>query len=114
MPRYEAISPILRVHDMPRALRFYVDLLGFTNAPWGNDDFTFVTGDRCGIYLARDSQGRGGAWAWVGTDNARLLHDSLLARGATILMPPTNYPWALEFHIEDPDANVLRIGSEPE
>jgi len=27
--------------------------------------------------------------------------------------PPTNYPWALEMQVEDPDGNVLRIGSEP-
>jgi hypothetical protein len=28
-------------------------------------------------------------------------------------MPPTNFPWALEMHVEDPDGNVLRLGSEP-
>ena len=26
---------------------------------------------------------------------------------------PMNYPWALEFQIEDPDGNVIRFGSEP-
>jgi hypothetical protein len=26
---------------------------------------------------------------------------------------PTNYPWALEIQVEDPDGNILRIGSEP-
>jgi hypothetical protein len=30
-----------------------------------------------------------------------------------ILLPPTNFPWALEMQVEDPDGNVLRIGSEP-
>jgi hypothetical protein len=28
-------------------------------------------------------------------------------------MAPTNYSWAVEMQIEDPDGNVLRLGSEP-
>jgi len=27
--------------------------------------------------------------------------------------PPQNYSWAYEFRVEDPDGNVLRVGSEP-
>ncbi len=27
-------------------------------------------------------------------------------------LPPSNYRWALEMQIEDPDGNVLRLGSE--
>ena len=27
-------------------------------------------------------------------------------------MAPTNFSWALEMHVEDPDGNVLRLGSE--
>jgi predicted enzyme related to lactoylglutathione lyase len=38
----------------------------------------------------------------------------LKARGVKILLEPTNFPWALEFQVEDPDGNVLRFGSEPE
>jgi hypothetical protein len=29
------------------------------------------------------------------------------------MLPPTNFPWALEMQVKDPDGNVLRIGSEP-
>ena len=111
---YEAISPILRVEDMQRALKFYVDVLGFTAAPWGDDNFTSVNSANCGIYLCRGAQGRGGAWVWVGCDNARQLHDQFTQQGVKVLLPPTNFPWALEFQIEDPDGNVLRFGSEPE
>jgi hypothetical protein len=28
-------------------------------------------------------------------------------------MPPTRYTWALKMQIEDPDGNVLRMGSDP-
>lgn len=111
--RFEGSSPILRVEDMRAAVDFYVEKLGFRNAPWGTDDFTSVNRDRAGIYLCRGAQGRGGAWVWVGVEDATKLHDEYRSRGVKILLPPTNYPWALEFHVEDPDGNVLRFASEP-
>jgi len=110
---FEGSQPILRAENMQASVRFYVDLLGFKNAPWGSDDFTSVNRDRAGIYLCRGDQGRGGAWVWVGVEDAEKLHEELKARGVTIRMPPTNFPWALEMQIEDPDGNVLRLGSEP-
>ena len=29
-------------------------------------------------------------------------------------MEPTNFSYALEMHIEDPDGHVLRLGTDPE
>jgi predicted enzyme related to lactoylglutathione lyase len=111
--RFECSTPILRVEDMQRALQFYCGLLGFESAPWAYEDFTLVSRDGAGIYLCHGSQGAGRAWVWLGVEDAERLHDELKARGAKTRMPPTNYEWALEFHIEDPDGNVLRLGSEP-
>ena len=110
---FEGSQPIFRVEDMQASLAFYVGVLGFRNASWGNDNFTSVNRDRAGIYLCRGDQGRTGAWAWIGVSDAAELHREYLARGAAILMPPTNFPWALEMRLEDPDGNVLRFGSEP-
>ncbi len=111
--RFECINPILRVENMPAAVRFYVDELGFENASWGTNDFTSVTRDGTGIYLCRGSQGMGKAWIWVGVDDVEALHQQYQARGLKIRLPPTKYSWALEMQIEDPDGNVLRLGSEP-
>lgn len=111
--RFEGSQPILRVEDMHRALHFYVDLLGFTNADWGTEEFTSVNRDRAGIYLARGSQGAGRAWIWVGVEDVEKLQQEYLARGVVIRMPPTKFPWALEMQVEDPDGNVIRIGSDP-
>jgi predicted enzyme related to lactoylglutathione lyase len=110
---FENSQPILRVENMQASLRFYVDQLGFKNASWGNDEFTSVNRDRAGIYLCKGDQGRGAAWVWLGIDDAERFHEELKAKGVKIKMPPTNYSWALEFHVEDPDGNVLRLGSEP-
>ena len=111
--RYENSEPILRVENMEDSLRFYVDVLGFKNAPWGDNDFTSVNRDSAGIYLCRGGQGRGGAWVWLGVDDVEPIYQELKTRGVAIRLPPTNYPWALEMQVEDPDGNVLRFGSEP-
>lgn len=111
---FECSAPILRVGSMEASVRFCVDKLGFKNAPWGNNDFTSVNRDRAGICLCRQGQGLGKAWVWIGVDDARVLHDEWRVRGIPIKLPPTNYAWALEFHIEDPDGNVLRLASAPE
>ncbi len=113
--RYECINPILRVEDMEASLRFYVGVLGFLNAPWGDLSFTYVSppGEPGGVYLCQGAQGNGGAWVWMGIGDVEHLHGELKSRGVRIRMEPTNFPWALEMQIEDPDGNVLRFGSEP-
>src|SRR5687767_6918057 len=111
--RFEIIQPILRVEDMQASLRFYVGVLGFSNASWGTDDFTSINRADGAIYLCRGEQGRGGAWVWIGVDDVEQLHQELKERGVPIRLEPTNYPWALEMHVEDPDGNVLRFGSDP-
>lgn len=111
--RFEGSQPILRVENMQTALDFYLNKLGFKNVDWGNDEFTSVSRDRAGLFLCRGGQGRGAAWVWIGVEDTEKLHEELKAKGVKIRMPPTNYPWALEMHVEDPDGNVLRLGSDP-
>jgi catechol 2,3-dioxygenase-like lactoylglutathione lyase family enzyme len=112
--RIENITPILSVQDMSRSLAFYVDLLGFTNADWGNDNFTCVGRDKRSLYLCKGGQGSPGTWVWIGFDGDIFsLHQSLLLKGVTITLPPTNYSWALEMHLQDPDGHVLRFGTDP-
>jgi catechol 2,3-dioxygenase-like lactoylglutathione lyase family enzyme len=111
--RFEHAEPILRVENMTASVRYYVDILGFQNAAWGTDDFSFVSRDGAGIYLCRGGQGSPGTWAWVGVEDVKVLYDEYRAAGARIRGTPRNYPWALEIHVEDPDGHVLRFGSEP-
>jgi len=112
--KFEGSQPILRVEDMRRALEFYVEKLGFVNAPWGTDDFTSVNRDRAGIYLCRQGQGLGKAWIWIGVGDVLKLREEILARGVGLRMEPKNFPWAKEMHVGDPDGNVIRFGSEPD
>jgi predicted enzyme related to lactoylglutathione lyase len=111
--RFEGSSPILRVADMSVSLRYYVDVLGFKDAPWGTDDFTSVNRDRAGIYLCRLGQGQPGTWVWIGVEDVETLYREYQATGAKIRHAPQNYPWAYEMKVDDPDGHVLRFGSEP-
>jgi predicted enzyme related to lactoylglutathione lyase len=111
--KFECANPILSVADMARSVRYYVDVLGFTNADWGSDDFTSVNRDIAGIYLCHGDQGQPGTWAWIGVEDVEALYREYQASGANIRRPPTNYPWAYEMQVEDPDGHVLRFGSEP-
>jgi hypothetical protein len=63
--------------------------------------------------LCQGDQGHAGTWVWVGVADVDALHESLKARGAIVRHPPSDYPWAREMQIADPDGNVLRLGSDP-
>jgi len=80
---FEHADPILRVSDMGVTLKYYLDVLGFRNASWGNNDFTHIHRDTAGIHLCRGGQGRSGTWVWIGVDDVAAL--CVLARnpGAT-------------------------------
>ena len=111
--RFEFANPILRVANMAGSVRYYVEVLGFTNADWGGDDFTCVTRDDALIYLAEGDQGQPGTWVWVGVGDVGALYEEYQAKGAHILHPPEHYSWAYEMKVGDPDGHVLRFGSEP-
>ena len=86
---YEDSQPILRVENMEAALRFYVDMLGFSNARWGTDEFTSVNRDRPeSIFLeaARAAARLGFGSAWTTSNHLRRFED----RGVPVRMPPTN------------------------
>src|SRR5690242_17681743 len=101
--RFEHAEPILHVSDMALSLRYYTEVLGFANADWGSDDFTFVSRDGAAIYLCKGSQGHPGTWAWVGVEDVAALYQEYIESGARVRHSPRNYPWALEIHVEDPD-----------
>jgi predicted lactoylglutathione lyase len=113
--RLECINPILLVRDMDVSLNYYVKVLGFEKADWVTDNSTFalVLRDGFGIYLSEDPQERSKAWVWIGAEDIGPIYREYMASGATIREPPTNYSWAYEMVVEDPDGHVLRIGSEP-
>ena len=105
-------APILRVANLAASLAYYMDTLGFER-DWGDPGLVSVSRGNCTIFLTERDQGCCGTWVWIGVDDAGMVHQELVARGARIRFPPTNYDWAFEMQIEDLDGNVLRMGSTP-
>ncbi len=110
----ENIQPILSVKDMALSRKFYVNKLGFKEAEWGDNNFTSMSRDNCGIYLCRGEQGNPGTWIWIGFDGDIFsLYNELKEKGVAIRQPPISHSWAMEFQVEDPDGHVLRFGTDP-
>ena len=111
----ECIIPILKVQDLSASLDFYVNILGFERDGLQQTDALAMAGisrDHCAIYLCQGAQGNSGTWIWIGVENVRTLYEDYKARQVTIMLPPTNYSWAYEMRIRDPDGHVLRFGWE--
>ena len=114
--KLECINPILLVSDMNASLSYYEKVLGFKKADWVTADSTFalVLRDGFGIYLSEVSEEHQRTWVWIGAEDIEPIHEEYKASGAKIRQAPTNYSWAYEMMVEDPDGHVLRIGSEPQ
>jgi predicted enzyme related to lactoylglutathione lyase len=108
---FEGVCPILRVNSVEVSIEYYVQKLGF-KVDWQTPYFCSVSRGRCHIFLSEGDQGHTGSWVWIGVEDAEALFSEYQSTGAKIRHPPTNYPWALEMQIEDPDGNILRFGSD--
>ena len=108
---FEGSQPILRVSDLEASVRYYVDTLGFTLD--FHEAVASVSRGRCALFLVQGDQGNPGTWVWVGVSDVEMVHAEYVRSGAKIRQPPTNFPWACEMQVEDPDGNVLRLGCEP-
>jgi predicted lactoylglutathione lyase len=113
--KLECINPILPVRDVTVSVNYYVEVLGFERADWvtDNSNFALVLRDGFGIYLSEDPEEHARARVWIGAEDIEPIYEEYVASGATIREPPTNYAWAYEMVVEDPDGHVLRIGSDP-
>jgi predicted enzyme related to lactoylglutathione lyase len=110
---FEGVTPILSVQSLPASLDYYVKVLGF-KVDWHEPRImACVSRDRCSLMLCEGDQGNPGSWVWIGVGDVETLLAEYRAKGAKVRHPPTNYPWACEMQIEDPDGHVLRLGSEP-
>jgi predicted enzyme related to lactoylglutathione lyase len=111
-PGFEGATPIVPVRQLQVSIDFYVTMLGFEVRFVGPGKFAAVSRDRCDLFLCEGDQGHPGTWVWIGVEDVEALLEECRASGLEPRHPPTNYPWAYEMQLEDPDGNVLRIGSE--
>jgi uncharacterized glyoxalase superfamily protein PhnB len=110
---FEGVTPVFRVENIDASLKYYLDVLGFTLDFREPQSFASVSRGKANIFLAEGDQGQPGTWVWIGVSDVERLFKEYLRNGATIRQPPTNFVWACEMQIEDPDGHILRFGSDP-
>ena len=111
----ECIIPILNVASVAASVSYYTKVLGFKIDWLDGEPPTMASVSRSGhaIMLCEGHQGQPETWVWIGVDDIAPLWDQYRERGVRFRQPPTNYRWAYEMQVEDPDGHVLRFGSEP-
>ena len=106
--------PILPVSHLQEAIAFYTGTLGF-KLDWGGHDgsvIASVSRDGCALMLTETAPDGPRTWVWIGLEDDSLFHEFRKA-GVKVRQEPRNFPWAYEMKFEDPDGNVLWLGTEP-
>ena len=114
---FEEVVPILNVKDLPAAMDYYVQKLGFEKLwDWGEPPtFGCVRRGKVEIFFCQGGQGQPGTWMSIFMGDVDALYEEYKNRGATILEPPQNYPWGMrEMLVGDLDGHRFRIGAGTE
>jgi len=113
--RFEHVTPILNVRNVPAAIDYYVDKLGFRREwDWGDPPtFACVGRDEVRIFFCQDGQGAPGTWLSIFVQDVDALYEDYKKSGAIVRQPPADYPWGVrEMNVEDLDGHRLRLGSD--
>lgn len=107
----DKIMPELPFDDVPAAVSYYRDTLGFS-INYQQDDIGVMDRDKVRVLLiARTSKHTGIGSAYVYVEDADALHAELLAKGAHVSGSPVDHPWGLrDFHVTDPEGNQITFG----
>lgn len=110
----ECTIPILPVRDLQQSLEFYTEQLGF-RIDWGGEsrsEIASVSRDGHCIMLMQRAANTEPAWVWIGLEDDSCF-EQFRSRGVKVRQEPKNRSWAYEMKFEDPDGNVLWLGTEP-
>ena len=115
--RITGMAPQFLVDDLKRAVSYYCDKLGFELDFKYQDFYAAVSRDgfaihlNCAPKLARDREDRKHNEhldAYISVSGIRDLFRELETRGAQVVRPLEERPWACtDFYIEDPDGYIL-------
>src|SRR5262245_17794500 len=115
--RITGIAPQFLVDDLERAIAYYCDKLGFQLEFEYQSFYAGVTRDGFAIHLKhapklaadRDHRKQNEHLAaYISVSGIRGLFSELQARGARVIKPLQERPWAcLDFYVEDPDGYIL-------
>src|SRR4051812_48773851 len=91
---------VLAVHDLPREVAYYEDVLGFSRT-WNDEDrWQALARDGVGVHLGRCPDaiapaelGDHSYFGYIEVDDLDALHAEIAGKGAILLFPPRDQPW---------------------
>ena len=109
---------VLAVRDLEVSVRYYMDVLGFRKEPIDAQGWSFLSRDTFRVMLgecADDRQagelGNHSYFAYWNVEGVDELYQEVVAKGASILSPPTNKPWGMrEFGLRTADGHRIMCG----
>lgn len=111
------IVPLFLVDDLDRAIAYYCDKLGFEldfmyesfYASVSRDGFAIHLKDAPKLAAEREHRKKNEHLdVYLSVTGIRSLFSELQARGAQVISPPEERPWAcIDFYVEDPDGYIL-------
>jgi len=110
--RVERINPYLIVRDIKESLKFYVNILGFDEYV-ETQNLAIIEGDGHQIHLIKSQDAPTINRIWIGVDDIETLYDQFKKNDVIFIQEPSNFSWAYQMIIEDPDGNKLIFGSAP-
>jgi lactoylglutathione lyase len=120
---FQELFPILSTGDLPRALGFYRDLLGFEVTyqfpPEGEPGYVALDLGRSHLGIGADQAAGnepaagGGRFAlWVYADDCDAAVEHLRRHGVRVLAEPVDQPWGERMaEVADPDGNRVIVAS---
>jgi len=118
MPNIVRARSVLAVQDLARSVRYYRDVLGFTEDPIKSPGWCFlslgafhVMLGECRDEVAAEATGNHSWFIHLLLDDVDAYHREIRDRGADIVSPPTDRPYGLrEFSLRTPDGHRLMVG----
>ncbi len=105
-----------QVSDVRASLKFYTDILGFSER-FQFGDYAGVEYGDVQIHLSGPKAtnkrlvGQGGIYIFC--DDVDSYYKEITSKGVSVQVPPKDYEYGMrDFVIEDPDGNLLGVGQE--
>ena len=110
-PMMRKALPELPFNDVPAAVDYYRDVLGFHINYQQHDLGVMDRGDITVLLIARTPHHTGIGSAYVYIEDADALHAELRAKGAAVQGEPVSHPWGLrDFQVLDLEGNRIGFG----
>jgi catechol 2,3-dioxygenase-like lactoylglutathione lyase family enzyme len=116
---FDSVMPSCAVNDMPKAIRFYLDSLGFTCVFTDGDPISFVIMRRDTVEISLHTQRLGEVpgkhTCYVKVRGVDSLYSEYQSKGVKIVHALRDEEHGMrEFMIADPDGNLINFGERTE